>query len=176
MNILGVGPAEVIVILIIMLVVAGPKRMVQWAYQLGRYTAQLRAMFQETMNAVQKELAESGLDVTKDLPSIPRSFDIVSEAAKVINAEVSEATTSINATLSSTTSAATSAATSATTTSPATSAPNEAATPPAPAGSAGSGGSAVGPAGAPTQNTTPSNGTEPKTDGEKPRYDSWLPN
>jgi sec-independent protein translocase protein TatB len=157
MNILGVGPAELIVVLIIMLVVAGPKRMVQWAYQIGRYTAQLRAMFQETMNAIQKELSDSGLDVTKDLPSIPKSFDIVSEASKVINSEVASATTAVNSTLSGTTTSATPS----TPTTPAVST-TSAETPPD---------NTAKPA-----SSTPANGTEPKTDDEKPRYDSWLPN
>ncbi len=92
MNILGVGPGELAVVFIIMLVVAGPKRMVQWAYTAGRYTAQLRAMFQETLNAVQKELAESGLDIRKDLPNIPTGrIDFVREASKIINPPTSAA-------------------------------------------------------------------------------------
>jgi sec-independent protein translocase protein TatB len=100
MNILGVGPAELIVILIIMLVVAGPKRMIEWAYQAGKYAAQLRAMFQETMDAFQKELAQSGIDMPKDLTKLPTGrFDIVSEAAKVINSELAETSAALNATL-----------------------------------------------------------------------------
>ena len=92
MNILGVGPGELAVVFIIMLVVAGPKRMVQWAYTAGRYTAQLRAMFQETLNAVQKELAESGLDIRKDLPNVPTGrIDFVREASKIINPPASAA-------------------------------------------------------------------------------------
>src|SRR5258708_32354801 len=92
MNILGVGPGELAVVFIIMLVVAGPKRMVQWASPTGRYTAELRAMFQETLNAVQKELAESGLDIRKDLPNIPTGrIDFVREASKIINPPTSAA-------------------------------------------------------------------------------------
>jgi sec-independent protein translocase protein TatB len=152
MNILGVGPAELIVVLIIMLVVAGPKRMVQWAYDIGRYTAKMRAMFQETMNAVQKELNESGLDVRKDLPSVTKSFDIVSEASRVINSEVSNVTTAINAPSPSPTSSTTPAE------------PTKSETPAASSTEATS------------DNGTPPAGTETKTDDEKPRYDSWLPN
>jgi sec-independent protein translocase protein TatB len=155
MNILGVGPFELILVLIIMLVVAGPKRMVQWAYEIGRYTAQLRAMFQETMNAVQKELSESGLDVRKDIPQMTKSFDIVSEAARVINTEVSSATTAINAPPST----------------PSTTAP--AATPGAPSTGETPAASSTE---TPSDNGTPPAGTETRTDDEKPRYDSWLPN
>jgi Sec-independent protein translocase protein TatA len=91
MNILGVGPAEVVVILILMLVVAGPKRMIQWAYHAGRYTAIFRRMFQETMAQITREFEESGIDVRKDLADLPKlrsNFDIIGEASRVINADL----------------------------------------------------------------------------------------
>jgi len=90
MNFLGIGPAEVLVIFVIMLVVAGPKRMVQWAYQIGRYTSQIRKMFQEAMDAFNKELNDAGIDLkdlAKDIPTVPSigAFNILEEADKVIN-------------------------------------------------------------------------------------------
>ncbi len=71
MEIFGIGGAELVAILIIMLIVAGPKRMIQWAYVLGQYTAKARAMWAETMTYVQKELNEAGMDVElpKDIPT-----------------------------------------------------------------------------------------------------------
>jgi len=69
MEILGVGGAEFVAILIIMLVVAGPKRMIQWAYILGKYTAKVRAMWTESMAYLQKEFDAAGLDV--ELPKEP---------------------------------------------------------------------------------------------------------
>jgi Sec-independent protein translocase protein TatA len=63
MEIFGVGSGEVIAILVIMLVVAGPKRMVQWAYVLGQYVSKARALWDEVMAGVQKEINETGLDV-----------------------------------------------------------------------------------------------------------------
>ncbi len=63
MEIFGVGGAEMAAILIIMLVVAGPKRMVQWAYVLGQYIAKARAMWADVMAGVQKEIDDAGLDV-----------------------------------------------------------------------------------------------------------------
>ena len=91
MNILGVGPAEVVVIVILMLVVAGPKRMIQWAYHAGRYTAMFRQMFQETMAQITREFEESGIDVRKDIADLPKlrsNFDIIGEASRVINADL----------------------------------------------------------------------------------------
>lgn len=92
MNILGVGPAELAVIIVLMLVVAGPKRMIQWAYQAGRYAAMMRKMFQETMDAIQKEIDDSGLDVRKDLRS---GFNVIDEASKVINSEADTRTPTV---------------------------------------------------------------------------------
>jgi Sec-independent protein translocase protein TatA len=71
MDIFGIGGTELIVILIIMLVVAGPKRMIQWAYVLGKYTSKLRAMWAETMTYVEKEMKQAGVDVElpKDVPT-----------------------------------------------------------------------------------------------------------
>lgn len=62
MNILGIGPAELVIVLVLLLVVAGPKRMVQWAYIAGRYMAQLRAMWQETTQMLQQELEQAGIE------------------------------------------------------------------------------------------------------------------
>ncbi len=69
MEILGIGGAELIAILIIMLVVAGPKRMIRWAYVLGQYTAKLRALWAESMSYIEREFREAGMDV--DLPKTP---------------------------------------------------------------------------------------------------------
>ena len=41
MDILGVGGWEIVAILLIMLIVAGPKRMISWSYTLGKYVSQL---------------------------------------------------------------------------------------------------------------------------------------
>lgn len=69
MEILGVGGAELVAIFIIALIVAGPKRMIQWAYIMGKYTAKARALWAESMNYIQQELKEAGMDV--ELPKEP---------------------------------------------------------------------------------------------------------
>lgn len=63
MNILGIGGWELVAILLIMLLVAGPKRMVHWAYILGQYVAKFRAMWAETVDIVQKEFDEAGVGI-----------------------------------------------------------------------------------------------------------------
>ena len=90
-NILGVGLPELIVILVIMLVVAGPKRMIVWAYQLGIWVQKFRRIFDETVAAFRKELEASDIELPKELTNVSRGrFDIVQEANKLINTELSQ--------------------------------------------------------------------------------------
>lgn len=52
MDILGIGGWELVAIIIIMLVVAGPKRMIQWSYTAGKYVAIMRKMWAETAKQI----------------------------------------------------------------------------------------------------------------------------
>ena len=63
MSFFGVGTWELLVILLIALIIAGPKRMLEWAYYLGRALGQLRVMWSQVMETIQHELDESGVDV-----------------------------------------------------------------------------------------------------------------
>lgn len=63
MNIFGVGGAELVVIILIMLIVAGPQRMLHWAYLLGKFTARMRDIWKEVMAVVQQEIDQAGIDV-----------------------------------------------------------------------------------------------------------------
>lgn len=71
MDILGIGGWELVAILLIMLIVAGPKRMISWSYTLGKYVAQLRKMWAETAQVIQKEFDDAGVDVQvpKNIPT-----------------------------------------------------------------------------------------------------------
>lgn len=71
MNIFGIGTAEFVLIILIMLVVAGPKRMVRWAYIVGQYMGKLRQMWEEVVDVMQKEADAAGLDV--QIPHDPPS-------------------------------------------------------------------------------------------------------
>jgi len=82
MNIFGIGTWELLLILIIALVVAGPQRMLQWAYILGRLFAQARVLWSQAMDAVQSELDQAGVDV-----KVPKDF-----SRKEISRSVSELT------------------------------------------------------------------------------------
>jgi Sec-independent protein translocase protein TatA len=98
MEILGVGTPELIAILLIMLIVAGPKRMIQWAYTLGQYTARLRKMWAEMMTYMEKEMAAAGMDV--DLPrEIPTRGTVMREINKIGEKAMSPVTKPIEDTL-----------------------------------------------------------------------------
>ena len=71
MNILGVGTPELLIILLIALVVGGPKRMVVWMYQLGRYVGMAKRAWAQMAENIQQELDEAGveLQVPKHAPT-----------------------------------------------------------------------------------------------------------
>jgi Sec-independent protein translocase protein TatA len=146
-NFLGIGIPELILIFVLLFTVAGPKRMVKWAFELGRYAAQLRKMFQETIDAFKREIDVADLDISKDLPKLPtKRFDIVQEANKVVKEAVTgpvgggKYTSGTSSTASATDASATNGLPTATTTS------------------------------------VPSAPSAQTSDDEKPRYDAWVQN
>jgi Sec-independent protein translocase protein TatA len=86
MEILGVGGMEMIALLLIMLIVAGPKRMIQWSYVAGQYVAKIRQMWSETAAALQQELDQSGIDV-----QVPRQIPTRQSLQREINRSLSSA-------------------------------------------------------------------------------------
>ncbi|MAU12092.1 MAG: hypothetical protein CL607_19875 [Anaerolineaceae bacterium] len=92
MNIFGIGGAEFIVILIIMLIIAGPKRMATWAVIMGKYVGKLRVMWSEVVDVVQKEIDEAGVDVKlpKDLPTRQNISKMITDVAKPISQPLEE--------------------------------------------------------------------------------------
>lgn len=71
MSLFGMGGWELFLVFVIMLVVAGPKRMAQWAYALGKWSAKMREVWQQTVKVLQHELDEAGIEVElpQDLPT-----------------------------------------------------------------------------------------------------------
>lgn len=71
MNIFGVGGAEIAVIIMIMLIVAGPKRMIRWAYVIGQWIGKFRIFWEQMVDVMQDEVDQAGLDVTlpREMPT-----------------------------------------------------------------------------------------------------------
>ena len=61
---------ELLLILLITITVAGPRRMITWSYELGRWLAKAQKMWAESARMMQKELDEAGIDF-KVPPKIP---------------------------------------------------------------------------------------------------------
>ncbi|MEO1287470.1 MAG: hypothetical protein AAFV93_06850, partial [Chloroflexota bacterium] len=63
--------AELILIIIIMLIVAGPQRMIRWAYHIGQYIGKFRILWEQMVDVLQDEVDAAGLDVKlpKDIPT-----------------------------------------------------------------------------------------------------------
>jgi Sec-independent protein translocase protein TatA len=104
-NIFGIGGAELIIIILIMLVVAGPKRMILWAYIIGQYVGKLRKMWEEVVDVMQQEVDAAGLDIDipKELPTRQNIAKAVTQAVKpytdTVQKELEEAQKPIQETL-----------------------------------------------------------------------------
>jgi Sec-independent protein translocase protein TatA len=158
MNILGIGPAELIVILVVMFMFAGPKRMVVWAYHLGRYLQQLRTMVDETWSTVRKEIEQSAdVKLPENISDVAnRRVNLLGEAGKLLDKETGGVTNSlrqdmrdVDSSLRKATSDIRQAATTPT---------NQPSTTPAATSATGNGASA------------------PTPPDETKRYDAWTPN
>lgn len=118
MNILGIGGWELLAILLIMLLVAGPKRMIHWAYILGQYVAKFRTMWSETVDVIQKEFDDAGvgIQIPKDIPTRGTLNQQIAKTMESVTRPVKEtmdkATTEVNQ-IKTTTAAAASTANSA---------------------------------------------------------------
>jgi Sec-independent protein translocase protein TatA len=83
MNVLGVGGSELLIVLLVMLVIAGPKRMIHWSYVLGQHMAKFRRMWSETVDIVQQEFDEAGVGI--QLPKdVPTRGSLQKQAGKVV--------------------------------------------------------------------------------------------
>ena len=66
---MNVGPWELIVILVIAILLVGPKRVVEIARAIGRITAQVRGLSSEFMGVIQTELETTGQETRQVLDS-----------------------------------------------------------------------------------------------------------
>jgi Sec-independent protein translocase protein TatA len=100
-NIFGVGGAELVLIFIIMLIIAGPKRMIRWAFVLGQYVGKLRHMWEDVVDVMQKEADAAGLDIVipKELPTKQGITKLVADAVKPYANELSQPIQDVQATL-----------------------------------------------------------------------------
>ncbi len=80
MELFGVGGVEFLLIIVIAMVVAGPKRVVQWAYYIGKFFARVRKIWGEMMTVIQKEINAAGVDI--ELPKTPPTRQSISQTTR----------------------------------------------------------------------------------------------
>jgi Sec-independent protein translocase protein TatA len=82
MELFGIGGMELLLILLITVIVAGPKRMIAWSYTLGKYVATLRRMWSEAAGMIQKELDQAGVDFK--VPQEPTRENFAREVSRAL--------------------------------------------------------------------------------------------
>jgi Sec-independent protein translocase protein TatA len=92
-NIFGIGGAEIILIFLIMIVVAGPKRMAQWAYLLGTYVGKIRQMWAQVAAQIEQEMKAAGVDVDvpRELPNRQNMTAMVVKAGRPLAEPIEQA-------------------------------------------------------------------------------------
>jgi Sec-independent protein translocase protein TatA len=65
MDIFGIGTAEILVIVLLTLIVAGPKRSVEWARQAGVWIGQLRDLWQRMMEDLRNEVGDDADEILR---------------------------------------------------------------------------------------------------------------
>ena len=76
-GIFGVGIAEVMVIVVVILVIGGPKNAVKWSRDLGRMLRQAREIWQQMMKDLEKDLGEDGKEIMKATRDLTRNINSV---------------------------------------------------------------------------------------------------
>ncbi|MBN1287884.1 MAG: hypothetical protein JXB47_20970 [Anaerolineae bacterium] len=108
MDILGVGVPELIVVFLIMLVVAGPRRMTQWAFLAGRELRKLRGMWAEAKGMIRQELEAAGF-TEEEIQQVKKLPNELTNAARTVTNPVGAASKQLGKEVKKTTEATTTA-------------------------------------------------------------------
>lgn len=90
MDFLNIGPAELIVILIIAILVAGPRRMVEFARAFGRFSRDLRELSGQFIAALQSEVQVTEQETTRNLQEVSQDLENVLEGIAQSEPELEE--------------------------------------------------------------------------------------
>lgn len=95
---------QIMIILFVALLVFGPKKMMEYAYQAGKMLAKFRTMYEQTMTQVQAEMDQAGVGEATKL--VNTRVDIASVAENYLNArevekadDLAQTATAINASI-----------------------------------------------------------------------------
>ena len=100
MDILGVGISEIVVIVLVILIIGGPRNAVKWSRELGRMIRQGRRLVQQMMQELEKDLGPDGKEImdatrnltqgVKDVRGAANPAKIVGQAKNLIESTVEE--------------------------------------------------------------------------------------
>ena len=89
MDFLNVGPGELVVVLIIAILVAGPQRMIEIARSLGRVSRQLRSLSSDFTAALHSEIRAVEEEVKESAPELAEAGqDLQKALAEPVEAQL----------------------------------------------------------------------------------------
>jgi Tat protein translocase TatB subunit len=94
MNFMGMGPGELILIIIIALIVLGPGKLPEVARAMGKTMRDFRSITDGFQNELRKEIDAASSPVKDDLQSIQKTLD---GTAKSVTSDVEKVTAELNA-------------------------------------------------------------------------------
>lgn len=85
MDIFGIGAAELIIVALLTLIVAGPKRSAEWARQAGVWLGQLRDLWQRMMADLREEIGDDADEILKTAEEFSRTTNDFRQQTSVRN-------------------------------------------------------------------------------------------
>lgn len=80
-GIFGIGPAEILIIVFVLLVVGGPRNTVKWAREAGKLIHQLRQMWSQMMRQLENEMGDEGKELMKTTRELTQGVNQIRGAA-----------------------------------------------------------------------------------------------
>jgi Sec-independent protein translocase protein TatA len=81
MDIFGVGLGEVMVIVLVILIIGGPRNAVKWSRELGKMLRQGRMFLQQIMSELEKDLGPEGKEIMDATRNLTKGVNEVRTAA-----------------------------------------------------------------------------------------------
>jgi len=98
-GIFGIGVSELLIVMLVLFVVGGPKNTAKWARELGRLVRQARMAWAQVMADMEKELGPEGkeiLDTARELGQGAREIATASPTKRLMNETMRMVETSVN--------------------------------------------------------------------------------
>jgi sec-independent protein translocase protein TatB len=77
MDIFGVGISEIIIILLVILIIGGPRNALKWSRDLGRLLRQARELWSQMTAQLEKDLGEEGREIMNATRELTQQVDTI---------------------------------------------------------------------------------------------------